>query len=240
MKHRYEFIFFCLFFCVSAFPQSDGIIQCQPGSEISVPAWIAPGRPHVVAQLPCGQAVHVIDRGHFFAVSGYSSRPREYAKIQIEDKVAFVDAGYVSLSATPQRLMAKESKNFVAQKQNTAEMEEQKKWSILTRDDVRLRDEILLKPMYVHGPRTFSATLSNNSELPVSHLQLLVRLYDCSDRPKSDYSNCDIIGEAKPLVPASVPPGQTRRVMGSPLFEATPRVRGTFAWGYKVLGVRVE
>ena len=103
-----------------------------------------------------------------------------------------------------------------------------------------LRDETLLKPVVINGPRTFTATLSNNSEFPVSHLLLLVRLYDCTGKPNSDYSNCEIIGEAKPVIAASTPSGQTRRVIGSPLFEATPRVRGKFAWGYTILGVRVE
>lgn len=47
-------------------------------------------------------------------------------------------------------------------------------------------------------------------------------------------------GKIVKVIGASIPPGQTRRVIGSPQFDATPRVRGTFAWGYEILGVRVE
>ena len=240
MQYRCAVLFWCLLFCASAFPQSGGTILCDPASMTSVPAWIAPGRPHVVQQLPCGRIVTVIGLGTFSDSPGYSSRPREYAKIQLDDKEAYVDARYIALTEAPPKLEVKKTKEVAPEKQGSQEKEEQKKWGILTKDHVKLRDEVLLKPVYLNGPRTFSATVINGSEFPVSHLLLLVRLYDCTDKPKGDYSNCDIIGEAKPVIGASIPPHQTRRVMGSPLFEATPRVRGTFAWGYEILGVRVE
>ena len=240
MQYRFSVLSFCLLFCVSAFPQSGGTIMCDPSSMTSVPAWIAPGKPHVVEQLPCGRIVSVIGLGSFSGEPGYSSRPREYAKIQLGDREAYVDARYIALTETPPRQEVKKTKDVPAGKQQNEAAEEQKKWSVITKDHVKLRDEALLKPVYINGPRTFSATLSNSSEFPVSQLLLLVRLYDCSGKPKTDYANCEIIGEAKPVIATSVPPGQTRRVMGSPLFESTPRVLGKFAWGYKILGVRVE
>jgi hypothetical protein len=239
MLYRCAVLFFCLFFCASAFPQGGGTIMCDP-SMTSVPAWIAPGRPHIVEQLPCGRIVSVVGLGTFSGAPGYSSRPREYARIQLGDKEAYVDARYIALTETPPKQEVKKSKEIPPAKQRSAEEEEQKKWNVITKDQVRLRNEVLLKPVYLNGPRTFTATMSNSSEHPVSHLLLLVRLYECTDTPKADHSNCEIIGEAKPVIEASVPPGQTRRIMGSPLFEATPRVKGKFTWGYEVLGVRVE
>ena len=240
MQRSCVVLVFGLIFCASAFPQDSGTIQCDPGSTTSVPAWVAPGRPQVVEQLSCGQMVSVIGRGSFFTVSEYSSRPLEYVKIQIAEKVAYVDAKYVRLSETQERLRVNRAENVAAERQSAGDDEEQKKWNLITKDNVKLRDEMLLNPMYTNGPRTFTATLSNNSEFPLSHLRLLVRLYDCSGKPKSDYSNCEIIGEAKPVVSASVPSGQTRRVTASTLFEATPRVRGTLGWGYWILGIRAE
>jgi|WetSurMetagenome_2_1015567.scaffolds.fasta_scaffold172169_2 hypothetical protein len=240
MQYRCEVLFLCLLFCASAFPQSGGTVLCNPASMTSVPAWIAPGMPHVVEQLPCGKIVKVIGLGPYSDSPGYSSRPRNYAKIQLDDGEAYVDARYIALTETPPKLEVKKTKEAAPEKQGSQESEEQKKWGILTKNQVKFRDEVLLKPVYMNGPRTFSATVSNSSEFPVSNLLLLIRLYDCSDKPKGDYSNCEIIGEAKPVIGASIPPGQTRRVMGSPQFDATPRVRGTFAWGYEILGVRVE
>jgi len=240
MQYRREVLFSCLLFCTSAFPQSGGTILCNPPSMTSVPAWIAPGMPHVVEQLQCGQIVKVIGLGSFSDSSGYSSRPRKYAKIQLEDGEAYVDARYIALTETPPKLEGKKIKEAAPEKQGSQEKEEQKKWEIISKDQVTIRDEVLLKPVYLNGPRTFSATVGNNSKFPVSNLLLLMRLYDCTDKPKGDYSNCEIIGEARPVIGASIPPGQTRRVMGSPQFDATPRVRGKFAWGYEILGVRAE
>ena len=101
MQYRCAVVFLCLLFCASAFPQSGGTIRCDPASMTSVPAWIAPGMPHVVQQLPCGQIVKVIGLGTFSDSPGYSSRPREYAKIQLDEKEAYVDVRYIALTETP-------------------------------------------------------------------------------------------------------------------------------------------
>jgi hypothetical protein len=240
MRQFCAFLLFGLFFCASAFPETIGTIQCEPGSTAQVPAWIEPGNPQVVEQLSCGQTVNVIDVGSFSEVLQYSSRPSRYMKVRISDKVAYVDARYVKLSETQERLKANTDGNVAAKRQRTAEEEEQRKWSLITKDNVKLRDELLVDPIYTNGPRNFMATITNNSEFPVSHLHLLLRLYDCSGKPESNYSNCEIIGEVEPIVPISVPSGQTRRLTAPVYFEATPRVRGTAAWGYRILGIRVE
>jgi hypothetical protein len=240
MQRLYIFLFLNFFFCASALPQNIGIIQCDPESMTSVPAWVAPGKPQVAEQLSCGQMVSVVEVGGFFAVSQYSSRPSEYVKIEIADRVAYVDARYVRISDTHEPLTVDKDENAIPVKQSTQELEEEKKWNTITKDKVTLLDERLRRPVYLNGPRTFSATLINNSEYPLAQIRLLVRLYDCSGSPKSDYSNCEIIGEVEPVVQAPVPAGQTRRVMASMMFVATPPVRGTYAWSYRVLGVRVE
>jgi hypothetical protein len=240
MKHFRAFLFFCLFSCAPAFPQASGIIDCSSGSMTSVPAWIAPGIPQVVDQLSCGQMVSVIGKGSFYTESQYSSRPSEYVKIQIADKVAYVDAQYVKILETQARAKVTKDDNVPSESTSPKEEEEQEKWNVIPKDDVKLREEKLLNPMYAGGPSTFTALLSNNSKFPISHLRLLVRLYDCSGKPKSDYSNCEIIGEVNPVVPAFIPAGQTRRFKALMPFEATPRPRGYFAWGYRVLGVRAE
>ncbi len=240
MQHFYGFIFICLIFCAQAFSQDIGIIQCDSDSMISVPAWIAPGRAQVVAQLSCGQMVSIIGMGSYVTGTQYSSRPNRYAQIQVADNVGYVDARYVRVLNSREGLRTGGEENAAPEEPGTKGNEEQKKWKLISKDDVSLRDENLLKPMYENGPRTFTATLSNMSDLPVSHLHMLVRLYDCSGRPNSNYSNCEIIGEVKPVVSASVPAGQTRKFTAMMLFEATPRVRGRFAWGYDILGVRAE
>jgi hypothetical protein len=240
MRHPFAFLIVCSFLCASAYPQSWGTIQCDPGSTAPVPAWNSPGKPHVVEQLVCGQTVSVIGTGSFWTPSQYSVRAREYAKIQIADRVAYVDARYVRLLGTQEILPENKSAAATAEKSLIREDEEQRKWDLIPKDKVKLRDEMLLDPVYINGPRTVTGTLTNNSEFPVSHLRLLVRIYDCSGKPNSDRSNCEIIGEVKPVVPASIPAGQTRRVTASTPFEATPRVRGTFAWNCQILGVRAE
>ena len=240
MRYLFVFLFSCFLFCALVFPQDTGVIQCDPGSTAAVPAWVSPGRPHVLEHLNCGQMVSVIGVGSYPTVSQYSSRPVEYVKIQIADKVAYVDARNVRLLGSQERLTVNKAPLAVPERKSTREEEEQKKWKLISRDSVKLRDEALLAPIYTNGPRTFTATLSNASGYPVSHLHLLVRIYDCSGKPTSDYSNCEIIGEVKPVIPASIPAGQTRLVRGSTAFEATPRVRGTFAWGYQILGIRAE
>jgi hypothetical protein len=245
MQHSCAFLLCCIFVCAPAFSQDSGTIQCDPRST-TVPAWIGPGRPYVAERLNCGQTVSVIGMGSFPAesqYSQYSSRPREYAKIRIAGKVVYVDAKNVLLSATQGRLPVNQSENGDADRPTIAE-EEQKKWDVIAKNDVKLRDETLSEPIYINSAisesRTFTATLSNNSNIALAQIKLLVRLYDCSGKPKSDYSNCEIIGEAEPIVPTSIPSGQTRLITGSALFEATPRVRGTFAWSLRIWGVRVE
>jgi hypothetical protein len=85
MKSFVSFFFFCLIFCMAAFPQEQGIIQCDEGSTNHVPAWTAPGSAHVIEQLSCGQMVSIgaLDRGYF--------------RIQIGDRVGYVYAKYVRL-----------------------------------------------------------------------------------------------------------------------------------------------
>jgi hypothetical protein len=154
--------------------------------------------------------------------------------------VAFVDANYIKIPDSQEGLRILRDKNIGVQRPPTREEEEQKKWDLIAKDNAQLRDEQLSEPLYLNGPRTFTATLSNQSNYPVSHLRMLVRLYDCSGRPDGNYSNCEIIGEVEPVVSAPVPAGQTRKVTAMMLFQATPRVRGRFSWGYTILGVRAE
>jgi hypothetical protein len=167
---------------------------------------------------------------------------RGYIRIEIAEKSAYVKSENVRLLTGQEPLPAAKSQTpaAVPAKRSTREEEEQRKWNVITKDDVTLRDETLLKPRYKNGPRPFTATLRNNSQFPLSHLQMLVRLYDCADKPTGDYSNCEIIGEVKPIIPAPVPPGQTRRIAASMMFEATPKVNGFLAWSNRILGVRVE
>jgi hypothetical protein len=238
---RYHLLFiFSLFLCASAFPQTAGIIQCDSDTMTSVPAWVAPGKPQVVEQLSCGQVVSVVEKGGFFAVSQYSSRPREYVKIEIGEAVAYVDARYVNMSGTVEIAIPVEDEPPAVEKPNAAEREEEKKWNTITKSDVKLLDERLRRPIHLNGPRTFTATVVNGSEFSLAQIRLLVRLYDCSGRPRGNYSNCEIIGEVKPVVDVPVPAGQTRRLTASLVFSATPPVRGTYAWSYEVLGIRAE
>jgi hypothetical protein len=240
MQHFCKFLLFCLLFCASAFSQEIGIVQCDSEKMTSVPAWVSPGKPQVIEQLSCDQIVSVIGKGRYLTASQYSSRPSKYVQIEIGDSVGYVDACYIKTIDSQEGLKVVRNESVAAEKPNTREEEEQKKWNLIAKGDVQLRDESLLKPMYQNGPRTFTATLNNRSGYPVSHLRMLVRLYDCSGRPDSNYSNCEIIGEVKPVVSAPVPAGQTRKIISSMMFEATPRVRGRFAWGYSILGVRAE
>jgi hypothetical protein len=184
--------------------------------------------------------VSVLGVESFVGGHQYSSRPQQYVKIQLADQTAYVDSNNVRLSKSQEPLRVNPSQNGAANKQDVLGDEEQKRWNVLTKDNVTLRDEALLNPKYKNGPRTFTANISNNSSFPVSHLQLLVRLYDCEGKPKGDASNCEIIGEVKPITAISVPSGQTRLLTAKAPFEATPRPKGKFAWDYKILGVRVE
>jgi hypothetical protein len=172
MQHSRALLFFCLFSCAPAFSQGSGIIDCGSGSMTSVPAWIAPGRPQVVKQLSCGQMVSVIGKGSFYAELQYSSRPSEYVKIQIADKVAYVDAQYVKLLENQEQVKVNKDDNVPSVSKSSKEEEEQEKWNVIPKDAVKLRNEKLLNPMYEGGPSTFAAILSNNSEFPISDLRL--------------------------------------------------------------------
>ena len=241
MQHFCKFLFICVLFSASAFSQDIGIIQCDSDSETSVPAWIAPGKPQVVSQLSCGQMVTVTAIGRFAGDAQYSSRPSRYAQIQIGDNVAYVDARYVRILDSQEALKIRSKKKEApVEKPPSPKEEEQKKWDLIKRSDVTLRDEDLLDPMYTKGPRTFVATINNQSEYPISHLRMLVRLYDCAGRPDGNYSNCEIIGEVEPVVSAPVPAGQTRKCVATMLFKDTPRIKNRFDWGYKILGIRAE
>ncbi len=84
MRRFYLVPFFCMIFCVSAFPQDRGVIQCDPAFN-RVPAWTTPERTFFFEYLSCGQTVSVIglDRG--------------YVRIQIRGRVAYVEAKYVRM-----------------------------------------------------------------------------------------------------------------------------------------------
>lgn len=165
---------------------------------------------------------------------------RGYVKIKIADKSAYVDPKYVRLSQSQERLRASKGKNGDVKGQHAAPIEEQRKWDVVAGDRVKLRDETLIVSENKHRPSTFMATLRNNSEFPISHLHLLVRLYDCPVGFKGNSSDCDIIGEVNTVISALIPSGQTRGVEASLMFEATPPMKGVFAWDYRILRVRAE
>jgi len=240
MQHFHKFFFFWLLFCASAFTQEIGVVQCISEDMTSVPAWVAPGRPQVVEQLACGQMVSITGRESFITIGPYSSRPSEYVQIEIGDNVAFVDAKYIRIADAKEGLGLVRAKKVAPKKASAKEQAEQMRWDLIPKDRVTLRDEKLGEPLYLDGPRTFTATLRNTSAFPVSHLRMLMRLYDCSGIPAGDYSNCEIIGEARPVISTPVPSGQTRKITAMMQFDATPRVGGTFAWGYTIQGVRAE
>lgn len=81
----------CLYLacCASGFAQDRGLIQCESGSNDSIPAWTAPGRAYVVEQLSCGQMVSIV------------GLERGFVKIQIGERFGFVDAKYVRLLQPP-------------------------------------------------------------------------------------------------------------------------------------------
>jgi hypothetical protein len=240
MQHFHKFIFFWMLFCASAFTQEIGIIQCDSDDMTSVPAWVAPGRPQVVEQLSCGQMVSITGRENTIAIEPYSSSPREYVQIEIGDNVAYVETGYIRIADSNEGLSIGKAKKVAPTKSSAGEEAEQMRWDLIPKERVKLRDEKLGEPLYLNGPRTFTATLSNSGAFPVSHLRMLVRLYDCSGKPAGNYSNCEIIGEVQPVISTPVPSGQTRKVTAMMQFDATPHVSGTFAWGYNILGVRAE
>jgi opacity protein-like surface antigen len=88
MQRIFAVAFFCLILCALAFPQDRGIIQCDPGSTSNVPAWVSPGGTNVIEQLSCGQMVSIV------------GLERGYVKIQIGERIAYVDAKYVGLPQT--------------------------------------------------------------------------------------------------------------------------------------------
>jgi hypothetical protein len=240
MRQLFAILIICLTPCTAVFPQSNGIIQCDPASMTTVPAWSSPGKPHVAEQLPCGQAVTVLGMENTRTLLEYSSRPSEYAKIQRGEKVIYVDAKYVRLLGPQDAVQTSKAESEVAGGPSVERDAEQKKLGLIAKEDLKIRDEYLLRPVVINGPRTFSSTVSNNSKFALSQIQLLVRIYDCSGPHKSDYSNCEIIGEARPTASAPIPPGQTRRVTAEALFQGTPRVKGTFAWNYWITGILAE
>ncbi len=85
MKARWAIPFIFLALSVSVFSQDRGIIQCESGSTVPVPAWTAPGSTYVVEQLSCGQMVSI------------TSLERGYFRIQIGNRYGFVDSKYVRL-----------------------------------------------------------------------------------------------------------------------------------------------
>lgn len=243
MRHFSGILLF-LFLCVPAFSQSRGIIQCEPGSAAPIPAFSAPGKPHVVEQLKCGQTVRVLGVDKSTSPLEYSMGPQKYVIIQIADKAAYVDAKYVKLSESNEPLNSNIADTAPpANMENRKAEEEQKQWSLIAKESVKLRDERLLQPIVLNGQaymRTFRAIASNNSDLPVSQLQILVQIYDCSSGKKGALSDCLIIGEANLKAAVSIPAHQTRRVEAVATFETIPSANSKIAWNYKILGVRAE
>lgn len=243
MRYSLPFLLF-LFMGASAFPQGIGTIQCDPGSAVPVPAFSAPGKPHVVAQLKCGQTVRILGIEKSHTALEYSMGPQKYVTIQIADQAAYVDARLVKFSESEEPLKSKIADSPASGKRVIApEEEEQKKWSVIAKDSISFREERLLQPITLNGQtytRTFRAIVSNNSDFPVSQIQLLVRVYDCSARKAGLRSNCDIVGESKIIATTSIPPHQTRRVEAVSTFESIPPARSTISWNYKMVGVRAE
>jgi len=225
---------------------SPGIIQCDSAFGGSVPAYVAPGKPHVVDQLLCGQIVIVLNIGNFFSASQYSERPHEYVKIQLAQKVGFVDARYVKVPyvspQAPESMKDEKTESITNGQQKSMEDEDQKKWNLISKDKIKLRDEMLSKPLIVHGPRIFSANVTNHSEFPLSRLRLSVRLYDCpksDNAKKEDYRHCEIIVEAQSrAVPVQIPAGQTRYIRVPMMFDSTPQIKGILRWRCWIAGVR--
>jgi TonB family protein len=82
--------FLCSMLCASAFCQDRGIVQCDADMN-RVPAWTAPGSAQVVEQLSCGQAISIakLERGYF--------------KIQIDNRLGYVNAKYVRLPESEEK-----------------------------------------------------------------------------------------------------------------------------------------
>lgn len=243
MRHLSGILLF-LFLCAPVFSQSLGVIQCDPGSAVLIPAFSAPGKPHVVEQLKCGQTVRVLGVEKSTSPLEYSMGPQEYVILQIADKAAYVDAKYVKFSESSEPLKSNIADTAPpANKEKSKEAEEQKRWGLIAKESVKFRDERLLQSIVLNGQsymRTFRAVVSNNSDFPISQLQLLVQIYDCSAGKAGARSDCLIIGEANLRPAVSIPAHQTRRVEAVATFETIPSARSKISWDYKVLGVRAE
>jgi len=89
MKNAGLLLLFSLILCASAFSEETGVIQCEPGSTEHVPASISPGGNNVIEQLTCGQMVSIV------------GLERGYVKIQIGERIGYVNAKYVRLMDQP-------------------------------------------------------------------------------------------------------------------------------------------
>ena len=96
-------LLFCSMFCALAFPQNSGTIRCEADQK-QVPAWIAPASAYVAEQLACGQLVSVIE-----LKSGFY-------KIQVGNRVGYVDAKYVQLPQEQGKPTAREAQATAAGK----------------------------------------------------------------------------------------------------------------------------
>jgi hypothetical protein len=94
MKRVAAGLFFCLVFCIPAFPQDRGTIICDPGSTLPMPAWASPGGANVVEQISCGQMV---------TIAGFE---KGYFRIQVGDRFGYVYAKYLRPIQTPEQPIA--------------------------------------------------------------------------------------------------------------------------------------
>ncbi len=208
-----------------------------------MPAFNAPGNPHVVAQLTCGQTVRVLGIDKSTSPLSYSSRPAEYMIIQLGDSMGYVDSKYIRMVKADEAPDATKAEKPAPRTESNPQEEEQQKWNRITKDSIKIRDVGLAKPIILNGStymRTFRAVITNTSAFPISQLNLMLRIYDCTGETRSDYSNCDIVGEAKSNASISVPAGQTRFVEVPATFDEIPHIRNTMVWNYQILGVRTE
>jgi hypothetical protein len=243
MPYPPVFLLFLLFTGSFAFAQNMGIIECKPGVTAAVPAFASPGKPHIVAQLTCGQTVRVLGTRQSFAPLSYSGTPREYIIIQLDDSPAYVEPQFVRQLTPGEARKINGIEKPPSPKDNYLQEDEQQNWFRIKKDNLKIRDEVLLNPIILNGRtylRNFRAIVTNASLFAISHLRFQMRIYDCAGKASSDYSNCEIVGEANSVAAASVPAGQTRSVEVPVTFDAIPYVRGTMAWSYQILGVRSD
>jgi hypothetical protein len=215
----------------------------MPGVTERVPAFSAPGKPHVVAQLTCGQTVRVLGVDKSTSPLSYSSRPAEYLIIQLGQNLGYVDSKSVRLSKSDEPPEARKVEKPAPRTEISPQEDERQKWNRISKDSIRIRDVGLSTPLIINGSaymRTFQAVLTNTSAFPISQLNLMLRIYDCSGEMRSDYSNCEIVGETKSTASISIPAGQTRFIEVPATFDEVPHVRNTMVWNYQILGVRTE